>query len=108
MTRLKSSVGNSTGSLINDIEGLEISLKKLIEMLEAVTRYVDKVLDGSIKPNNNIGRFLADTIASLPRVDSAQFDKMFNNSLQDLLMVVYLANLARTQLVLSEKLQFLA
>jgi len=79
----------------------------MIEMLDSVTKYVDKVLDGSVKPNTNIGRFLADTIASLPRIDSAQFDKMFNNSLQDLLMVVYLANLARTQLVLSEKLQYL-
>jgi len=107
MLRLKSSAGNSSGTIINDIEGLEVSLKKMIEMLDSVTKYVDKVLDGSVKPNTNIGRFLADTIASLPRIDSAQFDKMFNNSLQDLLMVVYLANLARTQLVLSEKLQYL-
>jgi len=107
MMRLKSSAGNSSGAIINDIEGLEVSLKKMIEMLESVIKYVDKVLDGSIKPNTNIGRFLADTVAALPRIDSAQFDKMFNNSLQDLLMVVYLANLARAQLVLSEKLQYL-
>jgi translation initiation factor 3 subunit F len=33
------------------------------------------------------------------------YEKMFNNSLQDLLMVVYLANLTRTQLKLAEKLQ---
>ena len=29
---------------------------------------------------------------------------MFNNTLQDLLMVVYLANLTKTQVVLQEKL----
>ena len=38
------------------------------------------------------------------QIDPAEFEKMFNNSLQDLLMVVYLANLTRTQVVLQEKL----
>ena len=38
------------------------------------------------------------------QLDPEQFEKMFNNSLQDLLMVVYLANLTRTQVTLQEKL----
>jgi translation initiation factor 3 subunit F len=40
-------------------------------------------------------------------VDPEAFDQMFNAGLQDLLMSVYLANLTRTQLILSEKLQTL-
>jgi len=45
------------------------------------------------------------SIGSIQKIDVAAFEKMFNNSLQDLLMVTYLANLSRTQLVLAERLQ---
>ena len=37
-------------------------------------------------------------------MDAARFEAVFNDSVQDLLMVVYLANLTRTQLVLVERL----
>jgi len=73
-------------------------------MLDDVSKYVEKVVAGQEPSNIKLGRFLADTVANLPKVDTATFDKMFNNSLQDLLMTVYLANLTRTQLALSEKL----
>jgi translation initiation factor 3 subunit F len=47
-------------------------------------------------------------VASAPRLPAASFDKMFNAQVQDMLAVVYLANLTRTQLVLAEKLQAVA
>jgi len=74
-------------------------------MLETISNYVDGVVTEKIPPNSQIGRFLANAISSLPKIDPQIFDKMFNNSLQDLLMVVYLANLTRTQLAFAEKLQ---
>ena len=40
-------------------------------------------------------------VRSYPEV----FDKMFNDNLQDLLMVMYLSNLTKTQLTIAEKLQ---
>jgi translation initiation factor 3 subunit F len=58
-----------------------------------------------VKPDNEIGRKLMHSVSALPKIDPASLEKMFNNNLQDLLLVVYLANLTRTQLALSEKLQ---
>ena len=55
-------------------------------------------------PNNEIGRFLHQTLASLPTTE-ANFDQMFTNGVQDVLMVVYLANLTRAHLFLAEKLR---
>ena len=45
-----------------------------------------------------------DTVSSIPRIDVGEFEKMFNTHLQDLLMVVYLANLTRSQLAIAERL----
>ena len=39
---------------------------------------------------------------------AVQFNQMFNSQVQDMLVVVYLANLTRTQLALAEKLQSVA
>jgi translation initiation factor 3 subunit F len=90
--------------LPNDLEGLEATIERLQEMIDRVFRYVDGVLEGQIEPDNSIGRFLADTMSAVPRISSDAFDKLFNDSVQDLLLVLYLANLTKTQLTLAEKL----
>ncbi|RCH78912.1 hypothetical protein CU098_002867 [Rhizopus stolonifer] len=96
-----------TASLISDMDHLEIAITKLQEMLERISKYVDSVVDGSVPPNNAIGRYIMDTVSVVPKVDSTAFEKMFNSHLQDLLMVVYLANMTRTQLSVAERLQLL-
>lgn len=96
---------DSQTSLLSDMDNLERSVKQVFDMLETVSNYVNKVLDGQEPANNSIGRYLMDTITSIPRIDVNEFDKMFNSHLQDLLMVVYLANLTRTQLAIAERLQ---
>lgn len=48
-----------------------------------------------------------DTVSVVPKIDSTAFENMFNSHLQDLLMVVYLANMTRTQLSVAERLQLL-
>ena len=50
-------------------------------------------------------RLLQQLVASAPRLPTEQFGKMFNTQVQDMLTIVYLANLTRTQLALAEKLQ---
>jgi translation initiation factor 3 subunit F len=91
--------------LVSDLDNLETSITKLLEMLQTISEYVDKVIAGTITPDNKIGRFLTDTLSELPKIESDAFEKMLYNSIQDVLMVVYLANLTRTQLVIAEKLQ---
>jgi len=95
------------GSLLKDLDNLELSIKRLLDLLEIAERYVKGVLQGKEKEDAQIGRMLWDTVSSLPKVDAGSFEKMWNNSLTDLLMVVYLANLTRTQILTTEKLQSL-
>lgn len=116
---------NRTASLLSDMDHLEVAIVKLQEMLERISKYVDSVVvcyyngrlcvhalimalqAGTEKPNNAIGRYIMDTVSIVPKVDSASFEKMFNSHLQDLLMVVYLANMTRTQLSVAERLNLL-
>jgi len=83
---------------------LQLSMEKLYSMLETASSYVDSVVDGSIPADDAIGRTIADTLSSVPRIRPQAFDKMFNDSLQDLLMVSYLSQITKTQLTIAEKL----
>jgi translation initiation factor 3 subunit F len=83
---------------------LQVSMEKLLEMLETASEYVGKVVDGTLDADDAIGSQIADTLSSVPRIRPEVFDKMFNDSLQDLLMVSYLSNITRTQLTIAEKL----
>jgi len=54
-----------------------------------------------------VGRALLDMVHSVPKMTSDQFDEMFNSNVKDLLMVVALSQLVKTQLQLNEKLTLL-
>jgi translation initiation factor 3 subunit F len=102
------SEGSSQTTIFTELASFENALTQIQKLLETIGEYVDKVVAGDVSSNNSIGRFLSTTISSLPLIHPATFDKMWNNHLQDLLMVVYLANLTRTQLALAERLQTLS
>jgi len=91
-------------TLHSDVENLEKSIRRLHEMLESVRKYVKEVLAGKAVPNDDIGRHIAETLAAVPQITPEAFDKVFNSSLQDLLMVSFLSNLTKTQLAITEKL----
>lgn len=80
------------------------SMEKLYHLLDRTSAYVDAVVDGRLPPDAEAGRRVADTLATVPRVRPEIFDRLFNDSLQDLLMVEYLSNITRTQLAVAEKL----
>lgn len=48
-----------------------------------------------------------DMVNSVPKMTADQFDNMFNSNVKDLLMVVALSQLIKTQLQLNEKLTLL-
>jgi len=98
----------STRGLLSDLESLETSIRRLQNLIDSVSEYVNRVLEGKLDGDANVGRFLASSISALPKIDPPTLEKMFNNSIQDLLLVVYLANLTRTQLHLAEKLKKVA
>ena len=74
-------------ALPSDLEGLQQSIVKLQGMVEHVLGYVEGVCDGQVKPNKEIGRFLMDTMAVVPRLGAEQFGSLFNDSVQDVLLV---------------------
>lgn len=83
---------------------LHTSMEKLLQMLETVSTYVHDVVEQKVVPDDTVGRQIADTLSTVPRIRPEVFDQIFNDSLQDLLMVTYLSNITKTQLSIAEKL----
>ena len=69
---------------------------------------MEKVVNGQATADPEVVRLLQQLVASAPRLPTEAFGKMFNTHVQDMLTIVYLANLTRTQLALAEKLQAVA
>ena len=85
-------------------DNLEASMDKLLALLKVAAAYVTDVVAGKKAADNNLGRGIADALAAVPRLQPAAFEKLFNDNLQDLLMVMYLSKLTKTQLTIAEKL----
>ncbi|KAL9269922.1 Eukaryotic translation initiation factor 3 subunit F-like protein [Drosera capensis] len=98
---LKSTVADKIPS---DLEGMEGSMEKLLTLIDDVYKYVHDVVEKRVVPDNNIGRFIAETLSSLPKMSPVAFDKLVNDNLQDQLLLLYLSSIIRTQLSLAEKL----
>ncbi|KAF2159747.1 hypothetical protein M409DRAFT_70807 [Zasmidium cellare ATCC 36951] len=90
--------------LQTDIEVLERAIEQVLEMLERVSNYVSNVLDEEAEPSSALGQFLMNTLSLGPKVDAESIEKDFNNHVQDVLLVSYLANTIRTQIDLSNRL----
>ncbi|CAI9774892.1 unnamed protein product [Fraxinus pennsylvanica] len=88
----------------NDLEGMEASMERLLALIDEVYKYVDDVVEGHVAPDNKIGQFISDTVASIPNLSPHTLDKLVNDSLQDQLLLLYLSSITRTQLSLAEKL----
>jgi len=67
-------------------------------------KYVKDVVAGTVPPNPEIGQKLMSLFGSVPQMDPLQVENMMNNNMQDLLMVLYLASLTKTQLGVGTKL----
>ncbi|KAL2887527.1 Eukaryotic translation initiation factor 3 subunit F [Ceratocystis lukuohia] len=93
-----------TAPLVSDIEGLSRSLETTLDHLSRVSEWVSGVLDEEEEPNTSIGQFLMNSLSLTPKVSAEQIDRDFNNHIQDVLMVSYLANTIRTQIELSQRL----
>mmetsp|Transcript_43061 Transcript_43061/g.131134 ORF Transcript_43061/g.131134 Transcript_43061/m.131134 type:complete len:324 (-) Transcript_43061:414-1385(-) len=88
----------------DEAAALRMSMERLLGMLETASAYVDGVVEGKTPANDAVGRQIEDALSAIPRIRPEVFDRMFNDSLQDLLMVTYLSNVTRTQLTIAEKL----
>jgi translation initiation factor 3 subunit F len=85
---------------------LEKSVQNVSSMLDRVLAYVQSVIRGETKGDPAIGRYLMDTLGT--SVGVGEEIAGFNGSLQDTLMVTYLANLVRSQAEVSARLALTA
>lgn len=90
-----------------DLAQVSEASNKLLGLLEQVLAYVEEVLSNKQQPDNAVGRSLLDLVHSIPNMSTEQFAQMFNSNVKDLLMVVTLSQLIKTQLQLNEKLTLL-
>jgi translation initiation factor 3 subunit F len=95
---------DAPASFVGGLESLENALVKLKDSIDSIQLYVQKVQDGEIKGDPVVGRQIANALAQVPYFNP----EAFNNNVQDLLMIVYLANITRTQLGLSSKIHSLS
>lgn len=95
---------NRAAPVVSDIEGLERAVDQTIDLLERVSDYVSSVLDEEREPSNALGQFLMNALSLAPKVDAQDIERDFNNHIQDVLVVSYLANTIRTQIDLSQRL----
>jgi translation initiation factor 3 subunit F len=95
---------DAPATILSDFDNLELSMDKLLDMLQTASAYVAQAASGEIVGDKQIGRALLHAVEAIPTVPPDCFHRVFNNQLQDLLMVVYLANITRTQLAISDKI----
>ncbi|KAF5363306.1 hypothetical protein D9756_000203 [Leucocoprinus leucothites] len=96
------SSSSTTPQPVPDLEVLERAVQDVSSMLDRVLAYVQSVLRGETKGDPAIGRYLMDTLGS--SVGVGEEVGGFNGSLQDTLMVSYLASLVRSQAEVSARL----
>ena len=99
------SLASSNADVAVEGDDLGATASKLRGMLEKASTYVDAVVAGKTKGDAEIGRRLADALSSVPGLTKSQFEKLFGESAQDALLVTYLSNVTKMQLMLAEKLQ---
>lgn len=89
---------------IGQMDGFEGGLRELLELFKKFQGYVRDVQSGKIEGDVAVGRSITRTLCMEPVIDLDAVENLCMNSLQDTLMVVYLSNLAKTQISLAEKI----
>lgn len=90
--------------LASGIQNIAKASDELVDVLKDMMRYVKDVVAGNLPPNPEIGQRLMSLFGSVPQMDPLQVENMMNNNMQDLLMVLYLGSLTKTQLSVGTKL----
>jgi len=92
---------------IDSIDGFVSGLRELLGLFRRTQEYVKAVHNGKAQGDLAVGRGLTNQLCSEPVIATEAIENLCKTSLQDSLMVVYLANLTRTQISMTEKIQAL-
>ncbi|XP_066936781.1 eukaryotic translation initiation factor 3 subunit F-like [Clytia hemisphaerica] len=94
----------SPAVLQNGVHHVSRSTDVLVDRLKETLQYVKEVVNGDRVGDNEIGRKLMSIVGSVPQMEASQVEQMMNNNMQDLLMVLYLSSLTKSQLSVGNKL----
>ena len=106
---IRSTIDKSSGKplsavpALGDIKPLDDSVNELFKMVTTISDYVDAVVAGKIEKNSEVGLKIANAVGAVPHLDPESFDRMFNSSVQDLLMVSSLSKLTQLQMAIAEQ-----
>lgn len=87
-----------------DVEAADSAAEDLLLMVNIILEYIRKLKNGTIPEDKELGRQLLAAVDAIPSLSDPS-GALFNNNLQDILMVVYLSNLTRAQLSISKRLE---
>jgi len=93
-----------TVELFSGVEQINKTTDQMLEWIKKIQAYINEVLAGNRPPDSAVGRRLMELVSNVSHVQPREFENMLASSMKDYLMVVYLAQLAKTQLSLNEKL----
>jgi hypothetical protein len=121
---------DAPSAIVGDETALLTSLTSLRDLLAKAGVYLGDVLSGKVAPNAEVGRALAATLAAVPQLDRSAWERSYgvvaapagaavsaadtamqavttaaspSASMQDLLLMVYLAKVASTQVGLADR-----
>jgi len=87
------------------IEQLHRSTEQMLDWVERLQTYVDQVLAGKVEMDAALGRKLMELVTSASsQLQPSKFENLIKNSMRDYMMISYLAQLAKTQLTLHERM----
>ncbi|RKP00631.1 hypothetical protein CXG81DRAFT_26656 [Caulochytrium protostelioides] len=104
----------STGSLapvMSEMRQFETTLTHIRAMLARVQAFVSKTMDAPkiSAEDARVGRYLMEVLSQMPKMaDASDVEASFQGHVQDLLLVLYLANITKTQLAAAERLYKMA
>jgi len=96
---------DAPATILSDVDNLARSMSKLTNIIRVVQEYCDKAAKRQITGDPEMGRMILDALASIPTYENAEeLSSVFNENIDDMLMLTYLANFTRTQTVLLNKI----
>jgi len=89
--------------LIN-LDSLEDQIAESLKNIQNLQDYVKSVNEGKVQGDPEVGKSIKKVLSMAPSIDEGQFKELMDNYKQDVVMVMYLSNLANSQNLISEKL----
>lgn len=90
--------------LASDVDFLQNALQKLLVMLDTTLTYINKVTDGIIEGDSNVGYMISNALSAIPRIDADAYQKTFSNSDKDIRMIQNLISLVQEQIKIAAPL----